>query len=49
MSRFFCKLNSATGMLFVPELYVDDSVAYRGLQFKLVDGDQLMFELVEIE
>jgi hypothetical protein len=41
--------NSATGMLFVPELYVDDSVAYRGLQFRLVDGDQLIFELVEIE
>lgn len=41
--------NSASGMLVMPELHVDDAVAYRNLQFRLVDGDLLIFELVGLD
>jgi len=41
--------NSTTGVLHVPELVLDDAVAYRGMQFKLIDGDKLIFELVATE
>ncbi|OFE12766.1 hypothetical protein PHACT_06125 [Pseudohongiella acticola] len=35
-----------SGLLRVPELVLDDAVAYRGMVFQLIDGDQLIFELV---
>ncbi|HDZ07492.1 FG-GAP repeat domain-containing protein [Pseudohongiella sp.] len=41
--------NSATGILTMPELHVDDAVAYRNLQFRLIDGDLLIFELVALD
>jgi len=41
--------NSSTGILQVPELVLDDAVAYRGMQFRLIDGDRLIFELVATE
>ena len=36
----------STGLLRVPELVLDDAIAYRGMVFQLIDGDQLIFELV---
>lgn len=45
----FSTFNPASGLLHIPELMVDDTVEYRGLQFLLIDGDQLIFELVGSE
>lgn len=42
----FATFNPTSGLLHVPELVVDDTVEYRGLQFQLIDGDRLIFELV---
>jgi hypothetical protein len=42
----FATFNPASGLLHVPELVVDDTIEYRGLQFQLIDGDRLIFELV---
>lgn len=38
--------SSGNGIFRIPELVIDDAVAFRGLQFKLIDGDNLIFELV---
>lgn len=35
----------ATGKLLIPELVVDEEVAYTNLEFTLIDGDQLLFQL----
>jgi len=42
----FANFDSATGLLTVPELTIGDTVAYRQVVFKLIDGDRLVFELV---
>lgn len=42
----FSTFNPASGLLQVPELVLDDAVGYSGLRFQLIDGDQLIFELV---
>ncbi|MDP2128877.1 MAG: VCBS repeat-containing protein [Pseudohongiella sp.] len=41
--------NSGSGIFRIPELHVDDTIEYRGLQFLLIDGNQLIFELVGSE
>jgi hypothetical protein len=41
--------NSHTGVFRIPELHVDNTIEYRGLQFLLIDGNQLIFELVGSE
>lgn len=38
--------NATTGILRIPELYVDDTLEFTGLLFQLVDDAQLIFELV---
>ena len=35
----------ATGKLLIPELVLDDEVAYTNVEFTLIDGDQLLFQL----
>lgn len=40
---------SANGIFRIPELHVDGDLAYRGLQFLLIDGEKLVFELVGSE
>lgn len=37
--------NASTGLLQIPELYVDDALGFTGLQFRLIDAAQLIFEL----
>lgn len=41
--------NSATGIFRIPELHIEDNVEYRGLRFLLIDGTNLIFELVGSE
>jgi hypothetical protein len=41
--------NSRMGIFRIPELQVDNTIEYRGLQFLLIDGNQLIFELVGSE
>jgi len=41
--------NASNGILRLPELHVDDTVEYRGLEFLLIDGERLIFELVGSE
>jgi len=45
----FSSFSPASGLLHIPELVVDDTIRYRGLRFKLIDGDRLIFELVGAE
>ncbi len=42
-------LNASTGILHMPELYVDDTLQATGLRFQLVDQAQLIFELVGLD
>jgi hypothetical protein len=42
----FSTFSSASGLLHIPELVVDDTIEYRGLRFQLIDGNRLIFELV---
>lgn len=37
--------NSATGELLLPELIVDENIAFTNVQFTLIDGENLLFEL----
>ncbi len=41
--------DGSTGNLTFPELVVDDEVAYRNVQFNLIDGTQLIFRLISAE
>lgn len=40
------QFNAATGELLLPELVVEDAVAYRNVRFRLIDSAQLLFRLV---
>ncbi|MDP2127129.1 MAG: VCBS repeat-containing protein [Pseudohongiella sp.] len=42
----FATFSNSSGLLMVPELAIDDAVGYRGLRFQLIDGENLIFELV---
>lgn len=43
------QFNPATARLTIPELVIDDSIAYRNLVFNLIDAEQLIFELVSFD
>lgn len=37
--------NTSTGVLLIPELVLDDAVAYTNVEFTLIDAGQLLFQL----